>query len=162
MTEPERTRSPAYLALRASARRVLRLIEAEIARQGGGVATIYTDQFELCGGRRVYRPALAEIHALGLAEIERHPKRYVCRLSNRWCEVRTKRDALIASAAAREHCNHNVGARPSHAEDVGPPPSPDVLASPAYATLSRSAQAAAGRARSRNPSARNDRGGFPQ
>ena len=49
MVEPERTRSPAYLALRASARRVLRLVEAEIARQGSGVATIYTDQFGLCG-----------------------------------------------------------------------------------------------------------------
>jgi hypothetical protein len=119
MAEPEKTRSPAYLALRASARRVLRLVEAEIARKGSGVATIYTDQFELCGSRRVYRPALAEIHALGLAEIERHPKRYVCRLSNRWCGVRTKRDALIASAVAREHCNDDAGAWPSHAEDGG-------------------------------------------
>jgi hypothetical protein len=119
MVEPERTRSPAYLALRASARRVLRLVEAEIARQGGGVATIYTDQFELCGSRRVYRPALAEIHALGLAEITRQPKRYVCRLSNRWSEVRTMQDALIASTMAREHCNDDAGARPSNAEDGG-------------------------------------------
>jgi hypothetical protein len=109
MTE-QRTRSPAYLALRASARRCLRLIESEIARQGG-VATIYADQFEICGSRRVYRPALAEIHTLGLAEIARHPKRYVCRPSNRWCEVRTMRDAQIASTLAREHCNDD-GAQP--------------------------------------------------
>jgi hypothetical protein len=61
------------------------------------MATIYTDQFEFCGSRRA---ALAEIHALGLAEIERHPKRYVCRLSNRWCELRTMREALIASTRA--------------------------------------------------------------
>ena len=35
--------------LRASARRVLRLVEIEITRQGGSVATVYTDQLELCG-----------------------------------------------------------------------------------------------------------------
>lgn len=50
MAEPEKTRSPAYLALRASARRVLRLVEAEIARQGSGVATIYTDQLRQSSG----------------------------------------------------------------------------------------------------------------
>jgi hypothetical protein len=115
MAEPERARSPAYLVLRASARRVLRLIESELMRQGG-CATIYTDQLELCGSRRVYRPALAEIHALGLAEIARHPKRYVCRLSNRWLGIQNMRDALIASTMARKHSN-DVGAR--HAEDVG-------------------------------------------
>ena len=59
--------------LRASACRVLRMVEAELSRQGGGVATVYTDQIELCGSRRVWRPAMAEIHALGLAEIERFP-----------------------------------------------------------------------------------------
>jgi hypothetical protein len=40
--------------LRASARRVLRLVEIEITRQGGRVATVYTDQLELCGSRRIY------------------------------------------------------------------------------------------------------------
>ena len=55
MAEPERTRSPAYAVLRASSRRVDRLIQSELARQGGGVATIFNDQFELCGSRRVYR-----------------------------------------------------------------------------------------------------------
>ena len=75
----ERDLSPAYAALRASARRVLRLIESEIARQGGDVATIYTDQLEVCGSRRVHVPAMSELHALGLAEIVRFPKRYVCR-----------------------------------------------------------------------------------
>ena len=53
MAEPERTRSPAYAVLRASSRRVDRLIQSELARQGGGVATIFNDQFELCGSRRV-------------------------------------------------------------------------------------------------------------
>jgi len=42
------------------------------------VATICTDQLEICGSVRVYRPAMAEIHALGLAEITRFLKRYVC------------------------------------------------------------------------------------
>jgi hypothetical protein len=67
--------------LRASSRRVDRLIQSELARQGGGVATIFNDQFELCGSRRVYRPALAEI--------VRFPKRYTCRPSDRWREMRT-------------------------------------------------------------------------
>ena len=80
--------------LRASARRVLRLVESEIARQGGGAATVYADQLEYCGSRRVYRPALAELHALGLIEVTRYPKRYVCRLSDGWRGVRTMRDAL--------------------------------------------------------------------
>lgn len=121
MAEPERTRSPAYAVLRASSRRVDRLIQSELARQGGGVATIFNDQFELCGSRRVYRPALAEIHALGLAEIVRFPKRYTCRPSDRWREMRTMRDASIASTMAREHCNDagTQASQPSHAASAG-------------------------------------------
>ena len=116
MTGPERTKSPSFLALRASARRVLRLIESEIARQGG-CAVIFNDQLELCGSRRVWRPAMSELHALGLVEIVRYPKKYACRLSHRWCKVTTQ-EARIASATAREHCN-DAGARPSrHAEHV--------------------------------------------
>jgi hypothetical protein len=42
MTE-ERVKSPSVQILRASAKRVLKMAEAEIARQGGGAATIYTD-----------------------------------------------------------------------------------------------------------------------
>jgi hypothetical protein len=110
MTEPERNRSPAYTVLRASARRVDRLIQSEIARQGG-CATIFNDQFEICGSRRVWRPAAAEIGALGLAEITRHPKRYICRPSDRWRGL-TMQDALIASAMAREHRNDDAGAWP--------------------------------------------------
>jgi hypothetical protein len=109
---PERTRSLAYLALRASSSRVLRLIESELARQGG-VATIYTDQLEICGSRRVYRPAMAEIHALGLAEITRFLKRYVCKPSDGWRTV-TERDARIISITAREHCNDVRGCHAGH------------------------------------------------
>jgi hypothetical protein len=72
-TMTERTLSPAYAVLCASARRVMRLIESEIARQGG-CATIFTDQLELCGSRRVWRRAMAEIHALGLGDYVRRPK----------------------------------------------------------------------------------------
>ena len=110
MAEPERTRSPAYLMLRASARRVLRLVESEIARQGG-CATIFNDQFEFVAVAASIGRRWLKIHALGLAEITRHPKRYVCRPSNRWCEVPTMRDAQIASTLAREHCNDD-GAQP--------------------------------------------------
>ena len=46
MAEPQRTQSPAFLALRASTKRVLRLVELEITRQGG-CATIFNDQFEI-------------------------------------------------------------------------------------------------------------------
>ena len=48
----------------------LRLIESEVARQGG-VATIYTDQLEICGSHRIYRPAMAEIHALSSRGVAR-------------------------------------------------------------------------------------------
>ena len=111
MTELERNRSPAYVVLRASARRVDRLIQSEIARQGG-CATIFNDQLEICGSRRVWRPAAAEIGALGLAEITRHPKLYVCRSSDRWRDV-TEQQARIISVLAREHHND---AEPSHVE----------------------------------------------
>jgi hypothetical protein len=67
-------------------------VESEVERPGG-CAVIFNDQLGQCGSRRVYRP----IHALGLAEITRHPKRYVCKLADGWREVRTMRDALIAS-----------------------------------------------------------------
>jgi hypothetical protein len=118
MTE-ERHQSPSFLTLRASSRRVLRLVEAEISRQGGGVATIYTDQLEICGSRRTYRPAMAELHALGLIEVTRHPKRYTCRLSNRWREIRMMHQALVASIAAREHRND---AKPNHVEHANAAP----------------------------------------
>jgi hypothetical protein len=42
-------------------------------------------------------PALCEHHTLGSAEITRYPKRYVCKLADGWREVRTMRDAMIAS-----------------------------------------------------------------
>jgi hypothetical protein len=126
MAEPERTRSPAYLALRASARRVLRLVEAEIARQGSGVATIYTDQFELCGSRRVYRPALAEIHAL-VGYLIAGAK--CARSGMRWSLPPWR-----ASTATMmlEHCRVMLN-------KLAPPPLPDVLASsaPALSRLAR-------------------------
>lgn len=105
-------RNPDYpYTLRASSRRVLRLIESEITRQGGHVATIYADQLEITGSRRVWRPALAEIGALGLAEVERRPKKYICRSSDRWRKL-TAQQARLASALARERCNN--AAQPSH------------------------------------------------
>ena len=110
----ERNLSAAYTVLRASARRVDRLVESEIVRQGDGTAIIYIDQLELCGSRRVYVPALSELHALGLLDVTRHPKRFVCRLSDRWREM-TAQDARIASVMAREHAHD---AEPNHVERV--------------------------------------------
>jgi hypothetical protein len=106
--------APAFLCLRASAKRVLQLIRSELARQGE-TATIYTDQLEMCGSIRVYRPAMAEISSLGFAEITRYPKKYVCRASDRWREVCTLQDARILSTLAREHCTDD---RVRHAENV--------------------------------------------
>jgi len=48
MTDPRRTQSHAYLVLHASARRVLRLVESEIARQGGGRALSQIVQVRSC------------------------------------------------------------------------------------------------------------------
>jgi len=115
MTEPDKVQSPAFLVLRASAHRVLRLIESELARQGGAGAVIYADQLELAGSRRIWRPALAELHAVGLLDISKHPKRFICRPSNRWRQV-TAHDARIASTLAREHCNDPEA---NHVERVG-------------------------------------------
>ena len=93
-----REQSPAFGALRASSRRVLHLVESEIARQGGR-AVIYADMLEICGSRRVYVPAMSELHALGLLDVQREPKRYVCRMSGHWREVSPKRVALISAVA---------------------------------------------------------------
>jgi hypothetical protein len=69
----DREQSPAYRALRASSRRVLRLVEAECGRQGGGSATIWNDQFEIACSRRAYLPALCELQELGFITVERFP-----------------------------------------------------------------------------------------
>jgi hypothetical protein len=98
---PERAQSPAYQILRPSARRLLRFVESEIARHGGGRVTIFNDQLEMIGSRRVYLPGLHELAALGLITVERFPKRHVCQLSDRWREI-TPKQAMAASAAARE------------------------------------------------------------
>ncbi len=108
----ERNLSPVYVVLRASARRVLRLIESEIARQGGS-ATIFVDMLEVCGSRRIWRPAMSELGALGLFEVVRLQKRYAVRPSNRWREVRSLQEAQILSTLSREHASD---AEPSHVE----------------------------------------------
>jgi hypothetical protein len=91
----------AVAALRASSRRVLHLIESEIGRQGGA-ATIYNDQLEMSGSRRVYLPALRELHALGLVDVVRLQRRHVCMPSNRWRGIGSLREATIIAGLARE------------------------------------------------------------
>jgi hypothetical protein len=96
---PERTRSPAYLTLRASSRRLLAFIETEIARGGGGRVTIFNDQLEMIGSR--YLLGLYELHALGLVEVTRYPKRHICQLLDGWRDISTRKQAMIISGVAR-------------------------------------------------------------
>ena len=96
-----RENSPAYEALRASSRRLLLFIEQEIARGGGGAVTIYADQFAVVGSIRVIVPGLAELHALGLIDVERFPKRHVCAMSERWRDIVARHEAFDISDAVR-------------------------------------------------------------
>ena len=102
MTQREDVKqSPVYEALRASSRRLLMFIEQEIARNGGRPVMLYNDQFAVVGSVRVIPPGLSELHALGLIEVTRYPKRHMCALSERWRDIASKQDALIISARAR-------------------------------------------------------------
>ena len=76
-------------------------IESEVARQGGGRVVIFNDPFEMIGSRRVYLPGLNELHALGLVEITRYPKRHICQLLDGWREITTPKEAMIISGVAR-------------------------------------------------------------
>jgi hypothetical protein len=104
---PERTQSHAFAVLRPSSRRLLMFIETEIARSGGGSVTLCMDQFEVVGSRSLVLPGLSELHALGLIEVTRLPKRqlfamrHLCAMSERWRDIRTLRDAKIVSVVAR-------------------------------------------------------------
>jgi hypothetical protein len=97
----DRMKSPAYEVLRASSRRLLLFIETEIARQGGGSATIYPDQFRVVGSIRIIVPGLDELNALGLLDVLRYPKRAVCKLSDRWRHIASRHDAVDIADAAR-------------------------------------------------------------
>ncbi|WP_156928436.1 hypothetical protein [Bradyrhizobium sp. th.b2] len=97
----DRLQSPAYEVLRASSRRLLLFIEQEIARQGDGSAVIYADQFRVVGSIRIIVPGLDELNALGLLDVQRYPKRAVCKLSDRWRGIVARHDAMDISEAAR-------------------------------------------------------------
>ena len=62
---------------------------------------LYNDQFAVVGSVRVIAPGLSELHALGLIEVTRYPKRHMCALSERWRDIASKQDASIISARAR-------------------------------------------------------------
>jgi len=76
MDRDERMLSPAYRALRASARRLFKFIDREIARQGSPV-TLFADEFAVVGSVRVVLPGLSELQGLGLLDVER-------RFRHRW------------------------------------------------------------------------------
>ena len=98
----QREQSAAYEVLRPSSRRLLRFIDIELARTGG--ATIFhNDQFEVVGSlNRVVLYGLAELHALGLIDVERYPKRCRIALSQRWRGITSAGRARAVSVAARE------------------------------------------------------------
>ncbi len=98
----DRMHSPAYAALRASSRRLLLFVEGELARAGGGSVTLYADQLAVVGSVRIVLPGLRELHALGFLEVQRHPKRHACALSDRWRAVQTAKQAASISARARD------------------------------------------------------------
>ena len=79
----QREESPAYKILRPSARRLLKYVLSEIARNGGGRVVIHNDHLEMIGSRRIYLTGLYELHTVGLLEVERFPKCHACRVSDR-------------------------------------------------------------------------------
>ena len=97
----ERNESPAWQVMRPSTRRLLKFIDTEIERQGGGAAVVFTDQLAMIGSRRVYVGGVSELHALGLIEAVRRVKRYDIRASQRWRDVKTQRDAVVIAGRAR-------------------------------------------------------------
>jgi hypothetical protein len=96
-----REQSPAYEILRCSARRLLKYVLSEIARNGGGRTIIHNDQLEMIGSRRIYLTGLLELHTLGLLDVERYPKCHACRPSDRWRDIGSVLDAKMAAAVAR-------------------------------------------------------------
>jgi hypothetical protein len=98
---PEWTESHAHAVLRRSSKRLLQFIDGEIARCGGGSVSIHNDKFAVVGSITVVLPGLSELHALGLLDVTRYPKRHVCAISERWRDIRTTRDAKIVSVVAR-------------------------------------------------------------
>jgi hypothetical protein len=96
----DRNASPAFEVLRPSSRRLLTFIEQAIERAGGPVS-LYADQLATIGSARIIRPGMSELHALGLIEAVRLTKRYECRLSYRWRDVRSMREAMLISIRAR-------------------------------------------------------------
>ena len=91
----DRAQSPAFQMLRVRSQPILRLVEDEIGRrQDGGRAVIWCDQLEKIGSRRVYQQAMSELNALGLLDVERLQKRYVCARSERWRDITTPNQAM--------------------------------------------------------------------
>jgi hypothetical protein len=71
-----------YQILRASTRRLLKFVESEIARRGGGCATIYNDMLEMIGSRR--NPAtigMAKACGGNIAKTYRHDATPWCALA---------------------------------------------------------------------------------
>jgi len=62
---------------------------------------VYYDQLECCGSRRDYVPAMSELQCLGLIDVERYQKKYICTLSERWHYVTPPKQAMIVSGVAR-------------------------------------------------------------
>lgn len=110
----DRTQSPAYEVLRASSKRLLAFIDAEIERQGGS-AVLFDDQLAMIGSSRVYKFGCRELHLLGFIAFAREHKCNTFTPSQRWRGVRTKDDAMLISARARYQESKSPSPQPASA-----------------------------------------------
>ena len=116
----DRTQSPAYGVLRASARRVLQLVESEIAQAGRRQRRdLRNDMLEHCGSRRVYLRAMCEFGRLGLHHgRDRYPKKHICALDEALRQIRSMREAVLIAARARTQRMQPVTLPPQTAASV--------------------------------------------
>jgi len=87
--------------LRSSARRLLLYLDTELTRNQGQPVTVPNDLLGIVGSRRIWQPAIHELHELGLVDVERTFKQHRVGRSERWRHIATLDEAETASAAAR-------------------------------------------------------------
>jgi hypothetical protein len=87
--------------LRSSARRLLLYLDTELTRNQDQPVTIANDLLGIVGSRRVWQPAIHELHELGLLDVERTFKRHRVGRSERWRLITSLAKAEMVSAAAR-------------------------------------------------------------
>ena len=117
---PDRENSPAYAALRRSARRVFAAIERTIG-DGSSASVSYVDfRLDQHIARKAVSPSLKLLDHLGLIEIEPGPRLVnVFRFSNRWRSI-DEVEAVRLAALAREVKPHRTFAKSPESKPVKP------------------------------------------